>query len=410
MTATPTQPFLGPPTTPTTPVSSDRQNILYGYNGIMGGGDFLHRLSSSEGSLTSSPSFLRVPHQHSSAAKRNKEALLGSPIRLHDRGGRPSASSPSRTVRCVSRPLVRAAQALIPLWDYPAPGQCPQVLSSPMEVEDLLAPLGASPMRVESGSDSLPIESNPNTFERSRDIDGLKEDFPTTIALAVLASIDTAVKDAIDSESPTPRISTINAADFEVEPGRFDFVNPLDLEATDSQQNDSQSIAYAEGLAPEHIPPFFASDIDSVWHDSNWALDSPTHAPWSPNAIAPLDISLLEDIPTFNPRRPTHTNFDVLMRLCTQVGREYASGGITKTELKRILRTCVNCQRFMYADRRAMHHCDAPPLDVHIPGFDISQSMLTFDGPSGVHALIENTLLERPLAEWAIHTCPRAAQ
>ncbi|TEB29045.1 hypothetical protein FA13DRAFT_1711399 [Coprinellus micaceus] len=363
MTATPTQPFLGPPTAPTTPVSSDRQNILYGYNGIMGGGDFLHRLSSSEGSLTSSPSFLRVPHQHSSAAKRNKEALLGSPIRLHDRGGRP------------------AAQALIPLWDYPAPGQCPQVLSSPMEVEDLLAPL------------------------------------------------DTAVKDAIDSESPTPRISTIDAADFEVEPGRFDFVNPLDLEATDSQQNDSQSIAYAEGLAPEHIPPFFASDIDSVWHDSNWALDSPTHAPWSPNAIAPLDISLLEDIPTFNPRRPTHTNFDVLMRLCTQVGREYASGGITKTELKRILRTCVNCQRFMYADRRAMHRCDAPPLDVHIPGFDISQSMLTFDDHPGFSAtdlcfllfrcgvchrifsaLIENTLLERPLAEWAIHTCPRAAQ
>lgn len=37
----------------------------------------------------------------------------------------------------------------------------------------------------------------------------------------------------------------------------------------------------------------------------------------------------------------------------------------------------------MYAERRAQHSCNANALDLHAPGFDFIQSMLSFDEHPG---------------------------
>lgn len=202
------QHFTGPPTAPASPTSSDPHQFTYGFNGVMGGGDTPHRLSpgASLGERLTSPSLLRVPHQRVSAAKRNTGRLLGSPIRLLEQGGRLSeSSSPSRAVRRVSRPLVRAAQAPIPLCNYPSPpSRSQQVLTSPTEVEDLLLDPLSSPADVGPAlvNPMGAIMVNPNG---GVDLDAASlpgDNFSTAVALVVLASINA----ALDGKHPQPAL------------------------------------------------------------------------------------------------------------------------------------------------------------------------------------------------------------
>ena len=111
--------------------------------------------------------------------------------------------------------------------------------------------------------------------------------------------------------------------------------------------------------------------------------------------VVPMDASSLADcsIPTFNPRRPTYTCFDLLMRLGSNWGWTV---GINRTEMKQIFKACVLCQRYMYAERRAQHRCEAQGLQgVHSPEFDFLAKMLSFDVHSGMSSAELISLLSR---------------
>ncbi|KAJ3528869.1 hypothetical protein NMY22_g9232 [Coprinellus aureogranulatus] len=58
-----------------------------------------------------------------------------------------------------------------------------------------------------------------------------------------------------------------------------------------------------------------------------------------------------------DPRRPLPTNLDILFRM-----GKYFGSGVTRSELRQALRRCKACRRFMYADNRGSHRCDAEAL------------------------------------------------
>ena len=73
----------------------------------------------------------------------------------------------------------------------------------------------------------------------------------------------------------------------------------------------------------------------------------------------PLDERFLRTCHIYHhdPRRPLPTTKDILMRL-----DDFLANGITKTDLRLLLRKCKSCRRFMYADSRAYHRCDSAQL------------------------------------------------
>ncbi|KAF6751230.1 hypothetical protein DFP72DRAFT_851156 [Ephemerocybe angulata] len=78
---------------------------------------------------------------------------------------------------------------------------------------------------------------------------------------------------------------------------------------------------------------------------------------------------------SFNPRRPTPTNFEILMRL-----GQFFGEGVTKTEFQQILRACKLCQRLMFADRRTSHECSGVVPSVREPDFDFVSTLLSHGG------------------------------
>ncbi|KAJ3530963.1 hypothetical protein NMY22_g8351 [Coprinellus aureogranulatus] len=77
-----------------------------------------------------------------------------------------------------------------------------------------------------------------------------------------------------------------------------------------------------------------------------------------------------------DPRRPLPTNFDIIIRMCN-----YFGPGVTRSELRQALRRCKACRRFMYADSRGFHRCDAPPLST--ADRDLIAAFLLTDESSG---------------------------
>lgn len=134
------------------------------------------------------------------------------------------------------------------------------------------------------------------------------------------------------------------------------------------------------GWAPSAFPPPSSSmsTNGTLMKDTYLKADTSNHFVAE---ILALDSSFFEDVPAFNPHRPTYTNFDVLMRLVHECG--WPKTGVTRTELKRMLRACVACHRYMFAERRARHRCDGTAPDVRAVDFDFVQTMLSFDGNSG---------------------------
>lgn len=138
--------------------------------------------------------------------------------------------------------------------------------------------------------------------------------------------------------------------------------------------------------------------------------------------IIPLNPTVLSDIPTFNPHRPSPTNFDLVMRLGYH--RLWAADGVTRTELKRILKECVVCHRFMYADRRPQHCCEGPVLDVRASDFNLVDTMLEYREHAGFTVddltyllfrcqdclriftvTTEDGTLDPSVGEWVFHKC-----
>ncbi|KAJ3513065.1 hypothetical protein NMY22_g15155 [Coprinellus aureogranulatus] len=80
-----------------------------------------------------------------------------------------------------------------------------------------------------------------------------------------------------------------------------------------------------------------------------------------------------------DPGRPCPTNQDLFYRLCN-----YFDRGITKSELRLILRRCKECHRFMYAETRGYHQCDGFKATVDDPYFDIMASFLSHEENCGL--------------------------
>lgn len=81
-----------------------------------------------------------------------------------------------------------------------------------------------------------------------------------------------------------------------------------------------------------------------------------------------------------DPRRPLPTNLDILFRLSNCFGQ-----GISKSELRQVLRRCKSCRYFMYTDSRVHHRCDAVPLHVSMddPLADLVSALLSHDDSCG---------------------------
>lgn len=67
---------------------------------------------------------------------------------------------------------------------------------------------------------------------------------------------------------------------------------------------------------------------------------------------------------------------------------QFFGGGITPDELRRILRQCKDCTRFVYLERQGLHHCGSTPELLFNPdGFQIASSLLSLNQNSGIHAM-----------------------
>ncbi|KAJ3529169.1 hypothetical protein NMY22_g9107 [Coprinellus aureogranulatus] len=80
----------------------------------------------------------------------------------------------------------------------------------------------------------------------------------------------------------------------------------------------------------------------------------------------------------YDPQRPTPTNLDIIFRL-----GNYFGAGVTKAELRQILRRCKTCRHFLYADLRSSHRCTSEPLVAEAPLFDIVGAFLSHEENSG---------------------------
>ncbi|KAJ3511064.1 hypothetical protein NMY22_g15776 [Coprinellus aureogranulatus] len=394
----------GTPTAPTSPTAVGQQ-ILYGtvdgaYPSTTGfTGDDL-------------PQFpLRAGHQRITKAARLSANPLGSPLRLR----RPVTLALASGARKSPQPLVRAPQAPIPLWEYPLPPRRLGETSSAGEITVLPALFAQQPTfdflvdHDSSGRPSTSTLSHAVGFENillghyseffscpnASHPGPLSDDFSAAVDMAVLASVN----DVIATEIGNPG----GWSDPEAAPDRFQSPepasgpiftsNPVAVQPSSSSLNGDDG---AEGDIAMSTSPILALSQDDPMNETffgwagSWEMDTlhtppPVFASDSTSdglaEISHLEEVSLEDVSTFNPRRPTFTHFDVLMRLGHECG--WPKTGVTRTELKRMLRACVQCRRFMYAERRAYHRCDSAAPDVRAIDFDLIQNMLAFHEHSG---------------------------
>ncbi|TEB23582.1 hypothetical protein FA13DRAFT_1797902 [Coprinellus micaceus] len=74
-----------------------------------------------------------------------------------------------------------------------------------------------------------------------------------------------------------------------------------------------------------------------------------------------------------DPRRPSPSSLDLLFKLGNYFGK-----GITKPELRQIIRKCKQCRNHMYTENRVFHACGtATALDVRSPVFHMVTAFLT---------------------------------
>lgn len=195
--------FHGPPTVPTTPVAPGEEPLVL-FGCVMGGGDSRVDRSRPAGvlsaSLGRSPSLsspLRASSRRMITDARRNATGLGSPIRLQQQ--RNVEGSGSR------RALVRAAPAPMPLCQYPTPprnnGTTSQqestIVHGAVGTSDLGTPSDSLRALEGSSSDSSPSTTTSHTFPSSRapnQDDPAENNIHTTVALAVLAAIEDAVK------------------------------------------------------------------------------------------------------------------------------------------------------------------------------------------------------------------------
>ncbi|KAF5340299.1 hypothetical protein D9611_007862 [Ephemerocybe angulata] len=76
-------------------------------------------------------------------------------------------------------------------------------------------------------------------------------------------------------------------------------------------------------------------------------------------------------IQNYNPRRPSPSAIDIIIRM-----GQWFGPGVTRSDLRQVLRKCLNCHHFLYTERRAYHECSAPPLAAQAPDFDFVGGML----------------------------------
>lgn len=82
---------------------------------------------------------------------------------------------------------------------------------------------------------------------------------------------------------------------------------------------------------------------------------------------------------SYDPRKPTPTNFDILMRLGQIVGP-----GVTKAETRLILRRCKLCRRFMYVERCSTHRCAGAVPDIQGQAFDLVETLFSLQEHAGL--------------------------
>ncbi|KAJ3531695.1 hypothetical protein NMY22_g8046 [Coprinellus aureogranulatus] len=91
-----------------------------------------------------------------------------------------------------------------------------------------------------------------------------------------------------------------------------------------------------------------------------------------------------------DPRRPSPTNLEIAFRL-----GNYFGAGVSRSELRQVLRRCKICRQFMYADSRTSHRCDSAPLQISAedPLADIVSALLSNEESSGFSSQYLRTLL-----------------
>ncbi|KAJ3545106.1 hypothetical protein NMY22_g2568 [Coprinellus aureogranulatus] len=95
----------------------------------------------------------------------------------------------------------------------------------------------------------------------------------------------------------------------------------------------------------------------------------------------PLSVEFVAGVRflSYDPRKPTPSNAEVMQRL-----GEIFSPGITKAELRQILRRCKGCRRFMFLDRCEYHQCDGNGPDIKDPQFHLASALLATTASPGI--------------------------
>jgi hypothetical protein len=88
--------------------------------------------------------------------------------------------------------------------------------------------------------------------------------------------------------------------------------------------------------------------------------------------------------------------------------------GITRSQLRQILRECADCEKFVFADRRDSHKCDGQVLLTRADDFDLVSALISFDETSGLslvdihHLLTQCAACKRIclIGTVNLHDCP----
>ena len=141
-------------------------------------------------------------------------------------------------------------------------------------------------------------------------------------------------------------------------------------------------------------------------------LTSSVHVIW-----ATLDLEFDEGylancrIPSFNPQLLKISNMEILLTL----GRMFGPG-ITRNQIARIMRMCIQCRNFCFVERRHLHRCNGAVLLTQSDNFDLITSICSYEGHAGLSSfdmvrlftccgVCERVCLEGTLG---LHDCPGA--
>ncbi|KAJ3511096.1 hypothetical protein NMY22_g15764 [Coprinellus aureogranulatus] len=170
---------------------------------------------------------------------------------------------------------------------------------------------------------------------------------------------------------------------------------PLEPNMSAATQVEQNKLTFPSGIPDLGVEPLqprvngAVAPLDAAYGVSDIGLNE--HTLGFQTAVGlPLSADFVAGVRflSYDPRKPSPSNVEILSRL----GGLFSSG-ITKAELRQILRRCKLCRRFMFIDRCGYHRCDGAGSDTKDPQFSLVNTLLATSEGCGISQGVLSSLL-----------------